>query len=184
MTKEKLKSLVVKCSSKKELHKYLGIPYNGTGTRQVNAMLAEHGLTLKRVYDVKHPEVEKTCPVCQSTFKTKQGHSREKATCSYACANTHFRTGINNPNWKQGGSSLSNQSTCFHFHEKKCVICDESNIVAVHHYDENHKNANPDNLIPLCPTHHHYYHSKFRYLVEDKINNYRDSWIKKNANVS
>ena len=29
------------------------------------------------------------------------------------------------------------------------------------------------NFVPLCPTHHQYYHSRFRYLVKDKIDEYQ-----------
>jgi len=44
--------------------------------------------------------------------------------------------------------------------------------VAVHHYDENHNNNNPENLVPLCPTHHQYVHSKYKNEVIDKINEF------------
>ena len=54
-------------------------------------------------------------------------------------------------------------------------FCKEKNIVEVHHYDENKKNNSPSNLIPLCPTHHQYYHSRFKHLVQDKINDYLKS---------
>jgi hypothetical protein len=58
------------------------------------------------------------------------------------------------------------------YHKKECVVCGENNIVEVHHLDGNSKNNLPKNLIPLCPTHHQYWHSKFKHLVVDKINQY------------
>lgn len=124
---------------------------------------------------MKNPEVlsrkEKTCPVCNSWFYTTS------TTCSTSCANTYFRSGINNPNYS-ADSNNAYIRICFSFHKKECIICRESNIVEVHHFDEDHTNNSPANLIPLCPTHHQYFHSKYRLLVESQINSYRDNFIK------
>lgn len=89
-------------------------------------------------------------------------------TCSYSCSNTLYRSGPNNGNWKESAY----QSTCFKHHEKSCVVCSESNIVEVHHLDGNHENNVPENLIPLCPTHHKYWHSRFKPLIEEKVLQY------------
>jgi hypothetical protein len=112
--------------------------------------------------------VEKTCPVCNQIFESVTNHRHEKITCSHACANTYFRSGKNNPNWKNDRY----QTTCWEHHKKECVVCGENLIVAVHHHDENHFNNSPDNLVPLCPTHHQYVHSKYRFMVIDKIETY------------
>lgn len=101
-----------------------------------------------------------TCPICKNNFITSV--KRPSTTCSYACSNKLFRTGPNNGNWKED----SYRTTCFHYHKKECIVCKENLIVEVHHYDGNHDNNNPNNLIPLCPTHHQYMHSGYR----DKIN--------------
>ena len=108
----------------------------------------------------------KNCQVCGNTFTGK------KQTCSYACSNTRFRSGENNGNWKQE----TYRTTCFLHHEKKCVICDEDKIVEVHHLNEDKTDNRPENLIPLCPTHHQYFHSKYRNLVEPSIIEYLVSW--------
>ncbi len=42
--------------------------------------------------------------------------------------------------------------------------------------DENNLNNNPSNLIPLCPTHHQYWHSNFKYLIEKRVLAYIDEW--------
>ena len=132
---------------------------------------------IKRHQDacIKNPDVllkkQKTCPVCCNIFYTTA------TTCSTGCANTYFRSGINNPNHKKD-SATAHITICFSFHKKECIICQESNIVEVHHFDEDHTNNSPSNLIPLCPTHHQYFHSKYRHLVESQINNYRDYFIK------
>lgn len=121
-------------------------------------------------YCYLNPNNIKLCPVCQSPIKNyKISH-----TCSYSCANSLFRSGPNNGNWEE----RSYRSTCFHYHKKECIICKENNIVEVHHLDENKNNNNPENLIPLCPTHHQYWHSQFKKLVELQIQNYIQNWKK------
>ena len=110
----------------------------------------------------------KTCPVCSKQFN---GNGK---TCSYSCSNTFFRSGENNPNWKEE----QYRSTCFLHHEKKCVICGENKIVTVHHMNENRNDNRPENLVPLCPTHHQYFHSRYRKEVESKILDYLNNWNK------
>lgn len=48
--------------------------------------------------------------------------------------------------------------------------------MAVHHYNENHNNNNIFNLIPLCPTHHVYIHSEFKYLIQNIVDNYIENF--------
>lgn len=115
---------------------------------------------------------DKKCPVCGKEFKTKVGHPREKTTCSYSCSNTYFRSGKDNPNCREDAY----RTTCFLHHEKKCIICGEDKIVEVHHFDADHSNNNAENLIPLCPTHHAYWHSSYKNLIEDAVVRYKDSF--------
>jgi len=110
----------------------------------------------------------KLCVVCEQPIK----NFKTSTTCGYSCSNKHFRTGSSNGAWKES----SYRSTCFQYHDKKCVICSEENIVAVHHLDEDKTNNSPENLIPMCPTHHQYWHSRYKYLVEDKVLEYIKNW--------
>lgn len=124
-------------------------------------------------------KITKTCPICGNCFETKLGHKKEKTVCSHSCANTYFRSGKLNPNYKNDdelNGVASYVIICFRYHEKKCVCCDEKNIVEVHHYDNNKKNNKPENLIPLCPTHHKYWHSKFRSLIRSIIDEYVENF--------
>lgn len=116
---------------------------------------------------IQNPKYKKTCPVCNKEFFTKD----DATTCSYSCSNTFFRTGSNHGNWK----TSTYRTTCFEHHEKKCVVCGEERIVEVHHYDEDKTNNDPENLVPLCPTHHQYWHSRFRDLVQKQVDAYRES---------
>lgn len=117
-----------------------------------------------------NPINQKICVVCGDPFKsTNSGKKgREQVTCSYSCSNKHFRSGKNNGNWNED----SYRTTCFLYHKKQCVICGENKIVAVHHFDENHKNNRPENLIPMCPTHHQYMHSKYKCDLIEKVEDY------------
>ena len=58
-------------------------------------------------------------------------------------------------------------------------MCDEDKIVAVHHMNEDHSDNRPENLVPLCPTHHAYWHSKWRYLIEDKVRAYQEHFFER-----
>jgi len=124
---------------------------------------------------MKYNIITKVCPICDKEFNTKLGHSREKTVCSHSCANTYFRSGESHPNHKNDDDltgEMKHKTICFRHHEKKCVYCDEKKIVECHHYDGNKKNNSPENLVPLCPTHHRYWHSRFRYIVKVKVDEY------------
>ena len=112
---------------------------------------------------VKNPEFGTPCPKC-GTLKHP-----DKQTCSTACYNSLFRSGLNNPNHK-GGNNY--RTICFHHHEKECCVCGWSLIVEVHHLDENNKNNDPLNLVPLCPNHHQVWHSGYRSLIEEQVLSY------------
>lgn len=71
------------------------------------------------------------------------------------------------------------QRICFENHPHKCCVCGEEKIVAVHHYDGNHNNNEPSNLVPLCPTHHCYIHSKYKDKIIDKVNAYVEAFKRK-----
>lgn len=107
------------------------------------------------------------CPVCG-----KQKRNLSSKTCSYACSNTYFRTGADNGNFKNNNY----RTVCFSNHDKRCIICGEDKIVEVHHLDGKKTNNNPNNLIPLCPTHHQYWHSRYKSLIEDKVYEYAKSF--------
>lgn len=117
--------------------------------------------------------VDKECPVCNKTFKPG---TKEQVTCSYSCSNTHFRSGSNNGSYK--AATKNYRTRCFEVHDKKCVVCGEDKIVAVHHYDENHDNNDIENLIPLCPTHHQYVHSRYREEVQPTIDAWREEFLR------
>lgn len=124
-------------------------------------------------------EFEVSCETCSKLFmikeRAKKFPSKEKYFCSRSCANS------------LGGKAKSEKyrinepkhyvAIAWKYHDKVCCVCDENKIVAVHHYDENHDNNDPKNLVPLCPTHHQYMHSRYKIEIQDKVQKYiNDKW--------
>ena len=72
-------------------------------------------------------------------------------------------------NWKACGYAV----ICKQHYEMKCIVCGEKEVIDVHHIDKNSKNNSPDNLVPLCPTHHAYMHRGKSHLIEDIINKHK-----------
>ena len=112
-----------------------------------------------------------SCVECNKPIKN---YKSSKGTCSHSCSNKYFRKLRNKPeNYTQY------TTICWEHHEKKCVVCEEEKIVSVHHYDENHHNDVPENLVPLCPTHHQYVHSRYKDEVIDIIDKYVENFRNK-----
>lgn len=159
---------------------YFNFPINGTGIRKVKKIVQENNIDInhfkgKLKKNFKYNRETKNCPVCGVEFVSVIGNKKlEKSTCSHSCSNTFFRSGYNNPNWKGNYRSVLKNN-----HKMECVVCGEDKIVSAHHYDENHHNNDPSNLIPLCPTHHQYVHSRYKEEVIGKIEEYRKSFILK-----
>jgi hypothetical protein len=105
----------------------------------------------------------KLCLNCKKPIK----RHRYASTCSKKCSNYTFSRRRN---------LFSYRTICFRAHKKECCICGEENIVEVHHLDGDNKNNTPENLIPLCPTHHQYWHSKFKHLIEKQVLEYIRNW--------
>lgn len=186
MNKSKLENILKESQHLKDVMVKLGYSYNyNKPTKEkVFQLFKNHGLDIKEILKLKNlkDNTEKVeCPVCNSIFERRKkiNGKRLQITCSVSCSNTYFRSGENNGNWSED----SYRTTCFLYHKKECVVCAEDKVIDVHHLDGNNKNNKAENLIPLCPTHHKYWHSKYRYLVENKILNYLKTWKKNNIPV-
>ena len=158
----------------------LGFKYsNGTTSRFTSECISRFGLSSEH-FDLYHKSrkyttVTKECPICGTEFEAKDGEPREKTTCSYGCANILFRSGEDNGRHKKGKGTTASSSyryICFKYHDKKCIICGEDKVITVHHYDEDHYNNSPENLVPMCPTHHQYMHSRHKHLISDQVDEY------------
>lgn len=175
-----MEDVIKKCKTIAEAIKIIYGYDNGNNRKKFYNFLEKNKIDISHLKkkNLIYDKINKECPVCGSKFETTINPKRNKVTCSYSCSNTYFRSGNNNPNWKDERY----RSTCFLYHKKECIICGETKIVAVHHYDENKKNNEPENLIPLCPTHHQYVHSLYKNDVIGKIEEYRNNFLS-NKNI-
>lgn len=153
---------------------------NGNNRKKFKILVEQNKIDIShlRSRPEKHERIIKVCPICNKEFTTIKGIKTEKITCSYSCSNSYFRSGSYNPNWKDNNYRIK----CFMYHKKECIVCGENKIVAVHHYDENKKNNKIDNLIPLCPTHHQYIHSKYKNEIIEIVEQYRNKFLKEQIN--
>ena len=127
------------------------------------------------------PNVE--CAQCGNAIYRNNSKKKNSKSglyfCDRDCKNRAQRIGgIREIMPSHYGTTGNYVSICFRHHKKECIICSEKLVVAVHHYDENHNNNDPANLIPLCPTHHIYMHSRHKSLISEKVACYIDTWTK------
>ncbi len=116
-----------------------------------------------------NPDNIKLCKVCEKPIKD---YKKSKGTCSHSCSNKFFSHLRNKP------ENYTRYTTiCWKTHKKECVICGESKIVAVHHMNKNHKDNRVENLVPLCPTHHTYMHSKYKEDILPLVQEYLRQFI-------
>lgn len=109
------------------------------------------------------------CDLCKKNFEVEEREhgfpAKARYFCSRTCANTKPPS-----QWHLDRRSYT--KICFDHHARKCVVCGEDKIVEVHHLNENPNDNQPMNLIPLCPTHHQYWHSRYKHLVYGKVMQY------------
>jgi len=111
-----------------------------------------------------NPTNIKLCEACNAPIKN---YKSSKGTCSRSCSNKFFSHLRNNPE-----NHVRYRTLCWAKHKKECVICGENKIVSVHHMNEDHDDNRIDNLVPLCPTHHQYMHSRYKEEILPKVEEY------------
>lgn len=139
------------------------LPKNRTKCRHCDKELFNSGIKAHERGCYLNPKNLRLCEVCNGPIKD---YRHSKGTCSHGCANIRWA------HVKNKDETLGYQALCFRYHEKKCIVCGEDKIVAVHHNDCDHNNNDVENLIPLCPTHHQYVHSQYKDEVQPIIDEY------------
>jgi hypothetical protein len=136
----------------------------------------------KKRFDAELGEIKQfdvVCSCCGFDFtvdeREKQFPSKQNYFCSRSCSNS---IGGKAKSLKYHYDEVANYVTvAWRYHERKCLVCGEENVVAVHHLNEIHADNRPENLVPLCPTHHQYMHSRHKTLIEQKVNEYvKSKW--------
>ncbi len=150
------------------ISRQVGISRN-TLKRQFPSYEGSQGYNVERVKKFGIVEtVNRLCERCNTEFtitgRTKAKRFYKRRFCSVSCSKAR------DDYWKKNITKYT--TICWKYHKKECIICGENKIVSVHHYDKNHNNNNPENLIPLCPTHHHYMHSKYESEIANKVKTY------------
>ena len=154
------------CDSNPEKHS------SYTNVKLANAARANQNFGKIKIFHVK-------CCSCEHDFQVKERERlhpvKEQYFCSRKCANS---VGGKAKAIKYHYDEVAHYTTvAWRYHEKKCIVCGEKRIVAVHHLNEVHTDNRPENLIPLCPTHHQFMHSRHRGLIQNQVNSYlRDKW--------
>jgi hypothetical protein len=171
--------------------KHLQLPLHSRSSKIVQLLRDQYQIDTSH-FDLKkkqrkHLRVTKLCPVCSHEFETLSGGRDAKTTCSHKCSNTFFRSGDQNGMRAAKLAGLTDGTRvecyadiCWRYHQRECVVCGERLIVAVHHLNEIHDDNRPENLVPLCPTHHQYWHSRHKHLIEKTVLDYVEEWKRKN----
>ena len=161
------------CYSLKELCSLLGYSEHGRNTGALSLFCSRNNIDISHfTSNGKAPvnsTIEKVCPNCGAKFTTKTG-SKEKQTCSHLCANTFFKQAQKDEVLPEQYAYRAKRAGMV-----KCAICSETEVVDIHHIDEDRNNNDLDNLMPLCPTHHAYIHRGKFPLIEKKVLDYLDN---------
>ena len=93
------------------------------------------------------------CYCCKIIFSVTEREklfpSREKYFCSRSCANS---IGGNAKVKKYGLTQY--MSIAKKYYNEECAVCGITDVLDVHHIDEDRSNIHPSNLIFLCPNDH------------------------------
>lgn len=184
-----LRAIVASSETLAQVAESYGYSNNGRYTRIIRQVCKDSNISIEHFRTSSHYAtelVDKECPQCSRTFKVRYNRAGipEKETCSYSCSNKYFA-------WKQGAKnykgSLNNTESPMHYRNilfsflklnnitPKCVVCNESDVLDVHHIDECKENNEVNNLVCLCPTHHQALHRYNSFVVYEKIGEYLDS---------
>ena len=155
----------------------LGFSAHGRNTGAITKFLIKNGLDFKN-HQYKPIEVEtRNCLHCNKEFSVSL-HNKNKnkiLTCSHACSGAYpayIKTRVDN---KIGPIATSYAVVAKRAGLTSCCICGESEVIDIHHIDEDRDNNELSNLAPLCPTHHAYMHRGKVDLIFDKLISYLDS---------
>ena len=132
------------------------------------------GIQSHEEYCYMNPKNRKNCPICNSPIK----NYRSNKTCSYKCGSLLDKN-LDCTGKGPVTKSINYRLICFTAHGEKCLFCNEDLMVDAHHLDGDRCNNDPENLIPVCTTHHKYcHHTDYYYIVKECIDEYIEKFKK------
>ncbi len=172
-----LQNIIANSNSLANVCRTLNYSDNGRNTTRVREFCIKNDISIKHFTPWGKSEVKKEiriCPVCNKEFEVilTRIKSASKVTCSHGCANTYFRSGINAGGYK--GKETAGRSLIKHsgLPLNCCAVCNETEVIDLHHIDEDRSNNAPSNFVPLCPTHHAYIHRGKVDLIINELENF------------
>lgn len=159
-----------------EVVRQFGYSDNGRYTKLLREFCELNNIDISHFSGNGKPKVtvvKQTCPQCGKEFEKLSSSS--SVTCSHACANIFFAHKQGAKNRKEGISAYRSDLDKFYKArgwDIKCLCCEESSVLDVHHIDEDRANNNINNLVYLCPTHHAYLHRLNDQFVVASIDKY------------
>lgn len=115
------------------------------------------------------------CSTCNSSFEVKEREklhpSKTQYFCNRKCANSIGGKA------KVGKYGITQYVTIAEkYYKRQCAVCGITDILDVHHIDEDRSNYHPSNLIYLCPNDHMRYHRNNDSLVSKIIEGHGAAW--------
>jgi len=156
--------------------KGLGYSTHGRNTGALTVFLSSNNIEFKN-HSQKTKELEsRSCVHCGKEFFVSVNNKEEYKvlTCSYACSGA-YPPFISNRVIAKVGEAKSYPIVAKRAGLSSCCICGESEVLDVHHLDEDRDNNEISNLVPLCPTHHAYLHRGKSELIFTKLIEYLDN---------
>lgn len=163
-----------KANGKKEKNfKVVTINKIKTECRFCGKIISVTGIQNHEKFCYLNPINKRDCPVCGKPVK----NYKSAKTCSTRCGVIHFS---NNKHKRENETTPINtyRIIAFSAHGEKCILCNEDLLLHVHHIDGDRNNNSPENIIPLCPTHHAYCHDiELWYIVKECIEDYIKNFV-------
>lgn len=115
------------------------------------------------------------CKCCDKEIvvheREKQFPLKESYFCSRKCANSVGGKAKAEKYGVTGYTAIAEK-----YYKRQCAVCGITDILDVHHIDENRENYHPSNLIFLCPNDHYRLHRNKDKKVKEIIEGHGTAW--------
>lgn len=179
------KNVVKNSKSVSDLCRWYKKPRNGYYKKLFDKWIYKFSCDISHFNKVEMVDLMCENDNCNKHFTVKKADvDKGRRFCSVKCSNTKLKRGklLNFKRDDELTGKQKHKRICFRHHKKECVVCGEKCVVTVHHYNENHDDDRPENLVPVCANHHAYLHSyNLKHLIIDKINNYVKMFVETRA---